>query len=55
MAFAKELLELPYSPYILDSFLVYLYHPKVGYNLYKEIIKIKNIAENVENKNIETL
>ncbi|MDO4925514.1 MAG: hypothetical protein Q3980_07595 [Turicibacter sp.] len=55
MAFAKELLELPYSPYILDSFLVYLYHPKVGYDLYKEIIKIKNIAENFENKNIETL
>lgn len=40
MAFAKELLQLPYSPYILDSFLVYLYHPKVGYELYKEIIHI---------------
>lgn len=42
MAFAKELLRLPYSPYILDSFLVYLYHPKVGYDLYKEIISIKD-------------
>ena len=40
MAFAKELLQLPYSPYILDSFLVYLYHPKVAYELYKEIMNI---------------
>lgn len=40
MSFAKELLNLPYSPYILDSFLVYLYHPKVGYDLYKEVINI---------------
>ncbi|MDO5517611.1 MAG: hypothetical protein Q4F66_08640 [Clostridium sp.] len=40
MAFAKELLHLPYSPYILDSFLVYLYHPKVGYDLYNEIMNI---------------
>lgn len=42
MAFAKELLQLSYSPYILDSFLVYLYHPKVAYDLYKEIINIKS-------------
>lgn len=40
MAFAKELLQLSYSPYILDSFLVYLYYPKVAYELYKEIMNI---------------
>lgn len=40
MAFAKELLQLTYSPYILDSFLVYLYHPKVAFDLYNEIINI---------------
>ncbi|MEN8076150.1 hypothetical protein ABFP60_04255 [Clostridioides difficile] len=42
MAFAKELLQLDYSPYILDSFLVYLYHPKVAYDLYNEIMNITN-------------
>ncbi|MGG7058975.1 hypothetical protein ACQPUY_14305 [Clostridium nigeriense] len=42
MAFAKELLQLTYSPYILDSFLVYLYHPKVAFDLYNEIININN-------------
>ena len=41
MAFAKELLQLEYSPYILDIFLVYLYHPKVAYELYKEVMNIK--------------
>lgn len=40
MAFAKELLKLKYSPYILDSFLVSLYNPEVGYDLYKEIMNI---------------
>ena len=40
MAFVKELLQMNYSPYILDSFLVYLYHPKVAYALYNEIMNI---------------
>lgn len=40
MAFAKELLKLQYSPYILDSFLVYLYNEEVAYRLYNEIMKI---------------
>lgn len=40
MAFAKELLNLSYSPYVLDSFLVYLYYPKVGYDLYKEVVNL---------------
>ncbi|MCI5628511.1 MAG: hypothetical protein MR346_02640 [Clostridium sp.] len=42
MAFAKELLQLSYSPYILDCFLVYLYYPNVAYELYKEIMSINN-------------
>lgn len=41
MAFAKELLQLPYSPYILDAFLVSLYNPEIGNELYNEIINIK--------------
>lgn len=40
MAFAKEVLKLNYSPYILDSFLVYLYHPQVAYGLYQEVMKL---------------
>lgn len=39
MAFAKELLKAPYSPYILDVFLVYLYNKEAAYYLYKEIIE----------------
>lgn len=42
MAFAKELLQIPYSPYILDVFLVYLYNSQVAYSLYNEIITIHN-------------
>lgn len=41
MAFAKELLQMSYSPYILDSFLVYLYHPQAAYGLYEEVMGIK--------------
>lgn len=44
MAFAKELLNLKYSPYILDSFLVYLYYPKVAYDLYREIMDIVRLS-----------
>jgi hypothetical protein len=40
MAFAKELLKMPYSPYVLDVFLVYDYNPEAAYYLYKEIMEI---------------
>lgn len=40
MAFAKELLNLNYSPYILDIFLVYLYNKEAAYALYNEIMNI---------------
>lgn len=40
MAYAKELLKLNYSPYILDVFLVYLYNIQAGYMLYQEIMSI---------------
>lgn len=40
MAFAKEFLKMPYSPYVLDVFLIYAYNPEAAYYLYKEIIKI---------------
>ncbi|MDO5516819.1 MAG: hypothetical protein Q4F66_04640 [Clostridium sp.] len=40
MAFAKGLLELSYSPYILDVFLVYLYNKEAAYALYNEIMNI---------------
>lgn len=42
MAFAKELLNVSYSPYILDVFLVYLYNIQASYALYEEIMSIKN-------------
>ena len=42
MAFAKELLKISYSPYILDVFLVYLYNIQASYGLYKEIMSINN-------------
>lgn len=40
MAFAKELLNLDYSPYILDVFLVYLYNKEAACALYDEIMNI---------------
>lgn len=40
MAFAKEFLKLNYSPYVLDAFLVFLYHPQVGHALYNEVMSI---------------
>lgn len=43
MAFAKELLQLPYSPYILDVFLVYLYHEEAAFGLYNEIMTINSL------------
>ncbi|MBS5982260.1 MAG: hypothetical protein KIC67_06555 [Clostridium butyricum] len=42
MAFAKELLKISYSPYILDVFLVYLYNIQASYGLYEEIMSINN-------------
>lgn len=41
MAFAKELLDLEYSPFILDVLLVSLYHTNVSDALYEEIISIE--------------
>ena len=40
MAFAKKLLKMPYSPYILDVFLIYAYHQEASYQLYQEIMKL---------------
>lgn len=42
MAFSKELLQISYSPYILDVFLVYLYHKEAAYALYNEIMTINS-------------
>lgn len=39
MAFAKELLELPCSPYILDVLLVYAYDKEMAWGLYDEILE----------------
>ena len=38
MAFAKQYLRMPYSPYILDVFLVYGYNEEAAYYLYQEIM-----------------
>lgn len=37
MAFAQELLGLPYSPYVFDIFLVYLYNKQTASNLFVQI------------------
>lgn len=38
MAFARELLGLPYSPYVLDVVLTYAYSPEAGTSLYKDAL-----------------
>lgn len=40
MAFAKTLLDLPWSPYVLDVLLVYPYDPAAAYSLWEEICEI---------------
>jgi len=40
MQFAKTLLHLEYSPFVMDVFLVYGYGKEVSSNLYREIMKI---------------
>lgn len=40
MQFAKTLLQMDYSPFVMDVFLVYGYGKEVSSNLYREIIKI---------------
>lgn len=39
MAFARELTGLPYSPYVMDVFLVYGYNPEEACGLYEEIME----------------
>lgn len=39
MAFSQALNDLPYSPYVLDSFLVYGYSPEVACDLYEEMMQ----------------
>jgi hypothetical protein len=40
MRFARELLGLNFSPYILDVFLLYLYQPQAASDLYRSLLKI---------------
>jgi len=40
MQFAKTLLHMDYSPFVMDVFLVYGYGKEVSSNLYREIMKI---------------
>jgi len=39
MSFAKEMMELPYAPYLLDVLLVYGYSPMEASGLYEEMMK----------------
>ena len=43
MAFAKELLGLEYSPYVLDVLLVYAYNKDMAWGLYDEICALAEI------------
>ena len=49
MAFVKELLDLPYSPYVLDVLLVYSYNKKAASALYEEILEAAGIKERENN------
>jgi len=40
MAFARQLLSLPCSPYVLDVLLVYAYDHAAAWNLYDEIVTL---------------
>ncbi|MDD4849828.1 MAG: hypothetical protein PHO10_03910 [Gemmiger sp.] len=40
MAFAKALTHLPYSPYVMDAFLVYGYAPEAASALYEEMMTL---------------
>lgn len=40
MAFTKELNALPYSPYVMDAFLVYGYSPEAASGLYEEMMRL---------------
>jgi hypothetical protein len=40
MAFARELTALPFSPFVLDVFLVYGYAPAAAFRLYEEISEL---------------
>lgn len=40
MAFAGELTGLPYSPYVMDVFLVYGYSPEEASGLYEEMMEL---------------
>ena len=40
MGFAKELMKLPYSPYLMDVFLVYGYSPQEASGLYEEMMEL---------------
>ncbi len=40
MAFARELVKLPYAPYVMDVFLVYCYSPEEASGLYEEMMEL---------------
>ncbi|XCP86629.1 hypothetical protein ABXS75_07495 [Roseburia hominis] len=45
MAFAKELLGMSFSPYVLDVLLMYGYHAEAAQALYEEILEAAGIRE----------
>ena len=48
MAFAQEMLELPFSPYVMDVLLMYSYHEEAACALYEEILEAAGIQERKE-------
>ena len=52
MAFARELIGLSYSPYVMDVFLVYGYNPEEASGLYEEIMgyagKVARLPEDLK-------
>jgi len=70
MGFSKRLIDLPYSPYVMDAFLVYGYTPQGASGLYEEMMKYagrerkttmknldnyKNLKEKIQKTNLNTI
>lgn len=52
MAFAKELTQIPYSPYVMDAFMVYGYSPEAASELYEEMMRFAGLSPHLpEEKN----
>lgn len=55
MAFAARLNRLPFSPYVLDAFLVYGYSPKAASALYEEMVQSARKASRISTSSVPAM